>query len=80
MNGVIRKWDLERGFGWLASPNGRNYFCHITNWLEPDAPTVGRAVEFELGPGVNGKPQQAVSARYVIDAGVNALASGAGAE
>ena len=75
MNGVVKHWDLRRGFGWLKVSNGRDYFCHIKNWLETDAPTVGRAVEFELGPGRNGKPDQAINVRYVVNAGAAALAS-----
>jgi cold shock CspA family protein len=76
MNGVVKHWDKERGFGWLRVTNVRDYFCHIKNWLETDAPTVGRAVEFELGPGKSGKPEQAINARYAnADAGVAALAS-----
>lgn len=51
MKGIVKKWNLEPGFGWIRVSNGRDYFLHIKNWVEPDAPVVGSAVEFELGPG-----------------------------
>jgi cold shock CspA family protein len=79
MNGVVKKWDLERGFGWIRVPNGRDYFLHIKNWLESDAPEIGRTIEFDLGPGFNGKPQQAINGRY-FHAGVSALTGSGGAE
>jgi len=79
MNGIVKKWDIERGFGWLKVSNGRDYFCHIKNWLENDAPTIGSAVEFDLAAGLNGKKEQAVNARYT-HAGVNALAGSGGVE
>jgi cold shock CspA family protein len=75
MNGTVKQWELERGYGWFRVSNGRDYFCHIKNWLEADAPTVGREVEFEVGPGFNGKKEQAVNARY-MHAGADALKAG----
>jgi len=75
MKGIVKHWNLERGFGWFRVSSGRDYFCHMKNWLEPDTPVVGRAVEFELGPGFNGKSQQAVNARY--HPGVDAAKAGA---
>ncbi len=74
MNGTVKLWDLEHGYGWFRVSNGKDYFCHIKNWSETDAPEVGRAVEFEIGPGFRGKKEQAVNARFV-HAGVNALAA-----
>jgi cold shock CspA family protein len=74
MIGTIKRWDVQRGFGFVAATNGRDYFLHIKNWNESGAPAVGTQVEFEIGPGARERKEQAINARLVsCDAGVNAL-------
>ena len=88
MNAVIIKWDLERGFGFARTRSGKHIFCHIKNWAETDAPSIGQQIEFELGPSTApNKPDQAINIRFPkidiekgADAGAAALASKVGAE
>ena len=44
--GVIIKWDLPRGFGFLhCDSNSKSYFAHIRNWQSADTvPVIGQQV------------------------------------
>lgn len=75
MKGRIKKWDFDRGFGFVACTNGRNYFLHISNWGESDAPAVGAQIEFEIGPGQTGKAPEAIKAHLATAPGLSALES-----
>lgn len=78
MNGVVYQWILEGGYGFLLGEDGRRYFLHIKGWMEPmGVPIAGRAVVFDIGPGLNGRPSQATNARYALEqAGLKALEAG----
>ena len=76
MIGTIVRWEANRGFGFVRTASGRDYFAHIKHWNENDPPAVGRTVEFEIGPGVKGRNEQAVNVRFWTQhAGLNALTS-----
>jgi len=82
--GTLKSWNFERGFGYIRSLSGKDYFTHIRNWLEdsPPSDSIGQKVVFELGPGITAtKPPQAINVRLQteIETGVAALASKAGA-
>jgi len=59
LNGKLRSWDDERGFGFIAPRDGgREIFVHISSFpRDGSRPTVGETVIYELGRGKNGKPQ-----------------------
>jgi cold shock CspA family protein len=65
MNGVLKNWNFERGFGWIEV-SGRRYFLHRTNWVDSGRPVVGQQVVFDLGPGAGGHKNQAINARNLI--------------
>lgn len=74
MKGTISIWNFERGYGFIICSTGRKYFLHIQNWSQESAPEVGTAVEFEIGPGYNGKKEnQAVNVCPATSAGLSAL-------
>ena len=77
--GQIASWNHERGFGFVETANGRKYFYHIHNWASDDVPVIGALVQFDLGPGLAGKPDQAINIRLQsdIEVGANALKAGA---
>ena len=85
MVATITAWNFLKGFGFCQTANGKDYFIHIRNWREDDPPAVGRQICFEIAPPFSGgKSPMAVNVRFApevgADAGVNALASKAGAE
>ena len=58
----------------------RRVFFHWRTFRGGIRPEVNQIVEFELAPGKPGQPHKGVNVRPVsnLDAGANALASGAG--
>lgn len=59
LNGKLRSWNDERGFGFIAPRDGgREIFVHISSFpRDGSRPTVGETVIYELGRGKDGKPQ-----------------------
>lgn len=59
LNGKLRSWNDERGFGFIAPRDGgREIFVHISSFpRDGSRPTVGETVMYELGRGKDGKPQ-----------------------
>lgn len=73
-SGLITAWNIERGFGFVRTANGKNHFAHITQWLSDEIPTVGQLVVFE---GVNDvKGTRAINVRPIVEAAFAALAGG----
>jgi len=67
MIGMLKEWT-DRGFGWIALNNGRQLFCHITDWPNlDDVPTVGQTVEFDIAENTHdpGRKRKAVNVRVV---------------
>lgn len=58
-DGLLRRWDDARGFGFIAPTHGgAELFVHISAFGRgAGRPVEGEAVSFELGRGPNGKPQ-----------------------
>jgi cold shock CspA family protein len=57
--GKLRSWNDERGFGFIGPTHGgAEVFVHISA-LPSDRtrPTVGEVLSYELGRGMDGKPQ-----------------------
>jgi cold shock CspA family protein len=59
--GVLRVWNEERGFGFIApTGGGRELFVHVSAFpRDGGRPTVGERVSYEVVTGKNGKPQAA---------------------
>lgn len=47
--GTITQWFGNRGFGFIQSANGKNFFFHISEWSDDAVvpPTLGQQVSFE---------------------------------
>ena len=79
MTGVIKRWNAERGFGFILAANSREIFSHIRDWYnDNEIPAVGQLVEFDVIQDPN-KPKlkKAVNVRLHISTGADALAGGA---
>ncbi|KQW45388.1 MULTISPECIES: cold shock domain-containing protein [unclassified Roseateles] len=66
--GILRSWNDDRGFGFIApTQGGGELFVHISA-LSGDGsrPVVGETVSFELGRGKDGKPQAVKVVRSAV--------------
>jgi len=65
MKGRVKRWFESRGFGFVTSSDGRDFFFHCSDLRSTEMfKTVreGDAVEFELGPARDpAKPPAAVN-------------------
>jgi cold shock CspA family protein len=58
MNGTIRRWLADRGFGFIAADDGGDYFIHGNQWQDrPLTPVEGERVAFEPFRRDDGKLQ-----------------------
>ena len=56
MQGTVKFFDRDRGFGFISREKGDDLFVHVSN-LHPDAGAGladGQNVEFEIGQGRRG--------------------------
>lgn len=52
MRGTVKRWDPDRGFGFLATSSGKSIFAHISQCDDDlEELHVGDAVQFEIGEG-----------------------------
>lgn len=68
LNGKLRSWNDERGFGFIAPRDGgREIFVHISSFpRDGSRPTVGETIMYELGRGKDGKPQAVNAYRQAL--------------
>lgn len=66
--GKLRKWNAERGFGFIvAADGGQDIFVHISAFARDGrVPTEGEALTFEVEPDRSGK-RSAVRVRRLSD-------------
>lgn len=59
LTGTLRKWNDERGFGFITpTQGGGEIFVHVSAFSRYGArPAIGERLAYELGPGRDGKPQ-----------------------
>ncbi len=56
-SGTVKKVISERGFGFIAAPDGKEYFFHkdgLTSSLDFDRLVGGESVTFEIESGPKG--------------------------
>lgn len=58
--GVVKRLIADKGFGFLADGQGREYFFHRSAAPDFDALTVGDAVTFVAGSGPKGPRAESV--------------------
>ena len=68
--GILRNWNDERGFGFIApTQGGAELFVHISALpRDGSRPVVGETLSYELGHGKDGKPQAIKVIRLAVDA------------
>jgi CspA family cold shock protein len=56
MQGTVKFFSEDRGFGFIAREGGDDIFVHRTNLIGEGHITLseGQSVEFEIGPGRKG--------------------------
>ena len=56
MNGTIKRLNSDRGFGFVGTEDGNDYFFHQSacNGVQFDDLREGQAVSFETGQGPKG--------------------------
>jgi len=52
MQGKVKFFDADRGFGFISRDSGEDVFVHVSN-LQASGTTLteGQTVEFDVGPG-----------------------------
>jgi CspA family cold shock protein len=52
MQGIVKFFDSDRGFGFISRDGGDDVFVHVSN-LQAAGTTLteGQTVEFDIGPG-----------------------------
>lgn len=65
MQGTVKFFDDQRGFGFITSDGGEDLFVHHSNidGTGYKSLTEGQAVEFEVGPGRKGQEARNVRTR-----------------
>lgn len=53
VQGKVKFFDADRGFGFISRTGGEDVFVHVSNLAGGPGQTLseGQAVEFEIGPG-----------------------------
>ncbi|MCE4555657.1 cold shock domain-containing protein [Roseateles cellulosilyticus] len=67
-SGILRSWNDERGFGFIApTQGGPELFVHISAFpRDGSKPVVGETVSFERGRGADGRPQAVQVVRAAV--------------
>jgi cold shock CspA family protein len=53
LQGTVRVFKSQQGYGFIAMKDGNQLFFHSISWRDESVPTPGDRVEFELGPSKN---------------------------
>ena len=68
MRGYIRKYNTERGYGFIdVGESGELLFFHISGLPNRKAPEIGQKVEFKTTTTPKG--QQAIDIQYITEYG-----------
>jgi cold shock CspA family protein len=69
LRGVLRTWNEDRGFGFIAPAHGgAELFVHIQSFpADGTHPTVGERLAYELGRDRDGRPRAVKVLRLVFE-------------
>ena len=56
MNGTIKHYNRERGFGFISVSGETDRFFHVSELKDQEPPNVGDSVSFEPAVGKDGRP------------------------
>ena len=84
MQGKVKFFDADRGFGFIQSEGREDVFVHVSN-LQPGTTVIaeGQSVEFDIGPGrksdeaKNVRADLSRPAELAVEAGGTRFARGA---
>jgi CspA family cold shock protein len=64
VQGTVKFFNADRGFGFISRQNGDDVFVHVSNIQGEGVKTLaeGQAVEFDIGTGRKGEEAQNVRA------------------
>jgi CspA family cold shock protein len=64
VQGTVKFFNADRGFGFISRENGDDVFVHVSNIQGEGVKTLaeGQAVEFDIGTGRKGEEAQNVRA------------------
>ncbi len=56
LQGIVKRWDDQKGYGFITQPDGSEIFVHHTNILGAGRKTLrqGQGVMYRVGPGLKG--------------------------
>jgi CspA family cold shock protein len=63
VQGKVKFFDQNRGFGFISREGGEDVFVHVSNLQPGGTLSEGQTVEFEVGPGR--KSEEAKNVRAV---------------
>ena len=55
--GQIKKWQEDKGFGFIETENGEQVFFHVSEFKAPRRPSLGDKVVFSVGQDNQGRMQ-----------------------
>lgn len=55
MNGTVKFFNQQKGFGFIASDDGKDYFFHISDVVNQDILEQNETVEFDITTGDRGQ-------------------------
>lgn len=58
-SGTVKWFNPDKGYGFISQENGEDVYVHFSEIKEEGYKSLeeGQAVEFEIGPGKQGKTQ-----------------------
>jgi cold shock protein len=62
MQGTVKFFNKDKGFGFISREGKEDVFVHQTNIVGETVLTEGQVVEFEIGPGRKGDEARNVRA------------------
>jgi cold shock CspA family protein len=66
VNGVIKKYFEDKGFGFIKSEKGEDYFFHVSQFQDNENPSIGASVYFDENQNEKGKCANNIKVNHKI--------------